>query len=84
MICMHNLYLICRGDGGEYLEYHYTVKIPVQVLKNKNAALRMYKYHVESSGTEMGVLESIELISGPDSNKFHRSLKHHANRGEYL
>jgi len=56
------------------------------VLESKNVADRMYKYHVESPATEMGVLKSIELISGPESTKrtFHRSLEHHIDKGKYL
>ena len=56
----------CRGNG-EYLEYHIAVKIPLQVLNNQDAAVRRYKYRVESSATKKGLLNSWEFISGPTS-----------------
>jgi len=58
------LYNFYRGDG-EYLEYHIAVKIPLQVLNNRDAAVRRYKYRVESSATREGILNPWEFISGP-------------------
>ena len=58
------LVLLFRDDK-EYLEFHYPVKIPVRLLKSDNAEVHKYKYHVESSATESGLLKSLEFIVGP-------------------
>ena len=70
------MYYFCRGKG-EYLEYHFSVKIPQKVFTNQDATVRRYKYHVESPATEEGVLKSWELIPIPkqSSGVIDRSLK---------
>jgi len=47
------------------VEFHHSVKIPLCVLKHKNAEVRKYKYHVESLATDKDLLKSLEFISGP-------------------
>ena len=65
-------------DEGNYLELHLTVKIPISILKDSDAKVRKYKYHVESSATENNTLKTLEFISGPHGGGLiDRSLKLH-------
>jgi len=50
------------------VEFHHSVKIPLCVLKHKNAEVRKYKYHVESPATDSDLLKSLEFISGPQTS----------------
>ena len=62
------------------LEFSYTMKVPLQVLKDHNAIQRKYKYHVESPLAHMGVISSLEFITGISSARgalIDRSLKLH-------
>ena len=55
------------SDHDGYYEFHYCVKIPINVLKNEEPEVHKYKYHVESSATKTGEIESLEFIVGPNT-----------------
>ena len=61
------LHVIFR-DHKEYHEFHYPVKIPIRLLKDHDAKVRKYKYHVESSATKNGLIRSLEFIVGPTTD----------------
>jgi len=49
----------------DYLELGFVMKMPMYIVKEHNAALRRYKYHVESPATRGGEVHFLEFISGP-------------------
>lgn len=51
----------------DYQEFHYSIKIPIRLLKDGKAEVLKYKYHVESSATINGLICSLEFIVGPKS-----------------
>ena len=57
------------------------MKVPLQVLKDHNAAQRKYKYHVESPLTHRGVISSLEFITGINARNqlIDRCLKLHVD-----
>jgi len=63
--CCGNVLCFYYRNAGEYLEFYYSVKIPLCVFNHKNAEVRKYKYHVESPATDKDLIKSLEFISGP-------------------
>ena len=49
---------------GDYLELGFVMKMPMYIVEH-DAALRRYKYHVESPATRGREVHSLEFISGP-------------------
>lgn len=68
-----------RSEDG-YQELTHVVKVPMKLLKDQNAALRSYKYHVESPLTQKGHISSLEFIAGIKTRSgqvINRSLRLH-------
>ena len=58
------LKMLCSSSEDGLLEFCYAMKVPLEVLNERNAVHRKYKYHVESPLTQSGVVLSLELITG--------------------
>ena len=84
--------LICFSSEDGFLEFSYTMKVPLQVLSDHNAAQRKYKYHVESPLVHRGVIYSLEFIAGINARgalidrclKLHVDLKSIANQCKFI
>ena len=63
------MYLIFYSSEDGLLEFFYIMKVPLQVLMDRNAAQRKYKYHVESPLVYRGVIASLEFITGINNAK---------------
>ena len=65
---IYHIVFVNFRDAENYSELHFTMKIPMSVVMNKDSKVRRYKYHVESSATENNTLRSLEFVSGPDTS----------------
>lgn len=74
------MYIIIISPQDGYLELIFSMKVPLQVVKETNAVLRKYKYHVESPLTQKGSISSLEFIAGIKTGRgevIDRSLRLH-------
>ena len=87
------LIFICfSSEDHGLLEFSYTMKVPLQVLKGQYAEHRKYKYHVESPLTYRGVISSLEFITGINAGgalidrclKLHIDLNSIANQCKFI
>ena len=62
---IHSMFVYIFRDHDSYLEFCYPVKMPVRLLSDSDPEVCKYKYHVESSATEKGLIKSVELIVAP-------------------
>ena len=71
----------CYSSENGLLEFSYTMKVPLLVLKDHNAAERKYKYHVESPLVHRGAISSLEFIAGINArgSVIDRCLKLHVD-----
>ena len=71
------LFIIFSSDDS-FIEFSYTMKVPLQVLKD-HGIHRKYKYHVESPLTKKGIISQLEFIAGINARNavIDRCLKLH-------